>query len=217
MESKTIGSVEFTNYMEELIKNGVDEIVENKKENYTFLIGNYWYNIKCQECSYGYRFYVKLARGINISSMDETVFISPQYSNSEKKKFKGLFDCIEIQYIKHKIFDNEKIARYFKNYIQLIERCTQILRLTENVFIVYIDDIKYSFERSEKYISKDCPVQINLLINRYIDGRSEKIYEKMDYRKNEAIFSVLNAVYYLNQTERDLEIRNDINAILNLK
>lgn len=209
--------IEFTNYMGNLIKKGVVEIVENKKENYTFLIGNYWYNIQRKESGFGYKFYVKLTRGINISLIEETVYVSPEYSSSEKNKCKDLFDCIEIQYIKHKILDNEKIARYFKNYIQLIERCTQILKLTENVFIVYVDGIKYSFERSEKYISKDCPIQTSLLINKYVDGKAERIYEKMDCRKNEAIFSVLNAVYYLNQTERDLEIRDDINVILNLK
>lgn len=207
----------FITLLEELIIGGVSEIIKNGSTNYTFLKDGIWYNIK-YEFDFGY--YIVLRKGDNISGILEIVYITEKLLGTHSpKRNKGnkLFRDIETLYMKHKIFNCDKVVSSFKNYSTLIESCSAIYKATNNIFILYIGETKYSFERNEKYVHTDNSIKTTLVVTKFTNEDSEVIYNKSDYNKAENIFAVLNTIYYLNETSKELDVRKDFCKILNLE
>lgn len=63
----------------------------------------------------------------------------------------------------------------------------------------------------------DNSIKTNLVVTKFTNEDSEVIYNKSDYNKAENIFAVLNTIYYLNETSKELDVRKDFCKILNLE
>ena len=109
----------------------------------------------------------------------------------------------------HLVFKNERLSNALKNYISLISKCTSIEKFTNNVFAIIVNDIKYIFERNDKYNFKNKNV-FPVLEIKYIVNNELKLKKIEEYKKIDSIFSVLNAIYFLNKTEENGLIEYDI-------
>ncbi|MEI6755256.1 MAG: hypothetical protein WCK78_19105 [Paludibacter sp.] len=102
-----------------------------------------------------------------------------------------------------------------RNYISIIEKATHVDKLSNGVFDVEINEVKYIFERNEKY-SFERKIVLPLLEMKYLSNNELRIKTIEDYMKIDSIFAVLNAIYYLNKTENEGISEDEILKLLNI-
>ncbi len=122
---------------------------------------------------------------------------------------------LEKIYIAQKVFSNDKIVKSLRNYISIIEKATHVDKLSNGVFDVEINEVKYIFERNEKY-SFERKIVLPLLEMKYLSNNELRIKTIEDYMKIDSIFAVLNAIYYLNKTENEGISEDEILKLLNI-
>lgn len=119
--------------------------------------------------------------------------INHHYVDDFFKEFEGI-------YLKHKIFNNTPILDALKHYSPLIEKCNYIQRISEDFYITEIENKKYSFQRKYEYDGTN--ICWGLCIQLYEDNKETTVYDEKGIVIVDALFSILNTMYNLNNTSK---------------
>jgi len=208
MNTTQLSVDDFAIKVKEITNLGVAEIIKHNKRSYTFRVSTIWY-----EVSYYNEMgkYLKLLKGESSTTTVDQIYSSIWLPNGSELRKQGdaFFDNLERIYVSHLVFKNERLSNALKNYITLISKCTSIEKLSENVFTIIANDVKYIFERNDKY-SIEYKFVFPTLEIRYIKNSELKTNRIEGFKKIDSIFAVLNAIYFLNKTENNELFENDI-------
>jgi len=213
MNTTKLSVDEFAAEVREITDLGVAEIIKYNERSYTFRVSTIWYEVSyLNEMG----MYLKLLKGESSTTTIDLICSSIWLPNGSELRKQGdsFFDILERIYVSHLVFKNEKLSNALKNYIVLISKCTSIEKLAENVFTIIVNNIKYIFERNDKYYI-ECKYVFPILDIKYIADNELKVKRIEEYKKIESIFSVLNAIYFLNKTEENGLIEDDILSLFN--
>lgn len=199
MKNENLKVEDFISKIKEITDRGVAEIIKTHDRSFSFKVFSKWY-----EVSYinDFGMFLALFQGEGNTNMDDLICRSEWLPNRSALRRKGdlLFEYLDKIYASHLVFDNEKLIKSLRNYISLFSKCSRIEKLSKNIFAVNINDVNYIFERNEKYSLDDQYVSSVLEIKYRINNEC-KVKELNQNRKIDSIFSILNAIYFINKTE----------------
>jgi len=150
MKTDTLSVNDFTSKVKEITRQGVAEIIKFNDRWYKFRVSTFWYDVGYYN-EMGMVF--KLLQGEDSTNTTNLICSSEWMPNGSPLRKQGdiFFDYLEKIYVSHLVFKNNKLSNSLKNYISLIAKCSAIEKLSNNVFVIIIDNVKYVFERNEKY------------------------------------------------------------------
>jgi hypothetical protein len=182
-----------------ITEQGVAEIIKQSPWWYTFRVSTTWYNVNYNN---DFGMFLRCDKGESVTSITTNIFNSePLIGNKSELRKKGdtMFDYLEKIYIAQRVFSNDKIVKSLRNYLSFIEKATHVDKLSNSIFDVEIDGVKYIFERNDKF-SFERNLVLPTLEIKYLSNNKLKIKSVEDYTKIDSIFAVLNAIFYLNKT-----------------
>lgn len=198
-----------------ITEQGVAEIIKQSPWWYTFRVSTIWYKVNYDN---DFGMFLRCDKGESVTSITTNIFTSEPLigSNSQlRKKGDTMFDYLEKIYIAQRVFSNDKIVKALRNYLSFIEKATHIDKLSNSIFEVKIDGVKYIFERNDKYSFERNLVLPSLEI-KYLSNNELKIKSVADYKKIDSFFAVLNAIFYLNKTVDEGIKEEEILELLNI-
>lgn len=182
-----------------ITEQGVAEIIKQSPWWYTFRVSTTWYDVNYNN---DFGMFLRCDKGESVTSITTNIFNSePLIGNKSELRKKGntMFDYLEKIYIAQRVFSNDKIVKSLRNYLSFIEKATHVDKLSNSIFDVEIDGVKYIFERNDKF-SFERNLILPTLEIKYLSNNKLKIKSVEDYTKIDSIFAVLNAIFYLNKT-----------------
>lgn len=193
--------------VKEITSLGVAEIIKHNDENYSFRVSTIWYSL-----SY-YRRYIKLMQGIDSVNTTDLVFGSewiPQRANNNPllQKSNLLFNYFSNLYLSQLVIDSEKLTKSLKKIITIIKTCSSIEKMSNNLFIININNNKRIFERHDKYDIEKQHI-FSILEIKYFNNSGPKTIPVKDVKIIDQIFSVLNTIYFLNKTSESELVEGD--------
>ena len=208
MKTDTLSVNDFTSKVKEITRQGVAEIIKFNDRWYKFRVSTFWYDVGYYN-EMGMVF--KLLQGEDSTNTTNLICSSEWMPNGSPLRKQGdmFFDYLEKIYVSHLVFKNDRLTNSLKNYISLIAKCSALEKLSNNVFVMVIDNIKYVFERNEKY-NIERQFVLPFLEIKYTANNEMKTKKIDEYKKIDSIFSVLNAMYYLNKTEENELVEDEI-------
>lgn len=208
MKDEKLSLSDFISKVKEITNHGIAEISKVSDKNYIFRVSEVWYRISYYN---DFGMVIGLTSGADRNDITNLICHSEIMLNgtSLRKEGDSFMSHFEEIYVSHLVFKNKNILTSLSKYISIIEKCSLINKLSSDVFVIVVDNVKYIFERTCKYsIEKDTVLRI-LEISCFSENglKTKKIY---DYKKIESILSVLNAIYFLNKNAEDDIMEDEI-------
>ena len=215
MRTKEIIELEiFFQKVDDLFKKGCSVIIRENNWYYTFRIYDSWYSIYYNN-DYGMN--INLSKGDSIDAITTHVYSAWCVGNKsqERTKCESFFLKLNKLYVAQNLFNKTFIIDVLKNFIDLLENIESIEKLSENIFIVKVNKICYSFIRKESY-NTIFKRRDTILIVSQVDNNSDGIYEEKNYDKIASIFAMLNVVWELNKCRNNVQIDEKLFSFLRL-
>ena len=206
----------FISNIETLINQGISEITENGR---IFKVNSTWYIVYFDfEDHKGTS--INLECGTDRNNIDTYLYsawtIGGKLSPT-KIKADELSEKLHEIYVLHQLFNKTNIIKSLKKYTDILERCTSFEKLSESTFVLHLNNIKYCFIRKERYNSVCNSVEQYIEVSKYGENHvPQLVYESDNIDSIQALYSILNAVYYINKTETGNNIDYNLICALGL-
>lgn len=201
----------FINNVETLINQGISEITKNGR---IFKVNSTWY-IVYLENNYGMT--INIESGTDRNNIDTYLYSAWNVGthSEERNKTDKLFEKLHEIYVIHQLFNKTNIIKSLKKYADILERCTSFEKLSESTFVLHFNNNKYCFIRKERYNSVCNSVEQYIEVSKYGENHvPQLVYENDNIDSIQSLYSIFNAVYYINKTEQGNSI--DYNLICTL-
>ncbi|EYA39721.1 hypothetical protein [Bacteroides fragilis] len=203
----------FISNIETLINQGISEIT---KGGQMFKVNSTWY-IVYYDNNYGMN--INLESGADRNNIDTYLYSAWNVGahSEERNKTDKLFEKLHEIYVLHQLFNKTNIIKSLKKYADILERCTSFEKLSESTFVLHFNNIKYCFIRKERYNSVCNSVEQYIEVSKYGENHvPQLVYESDNIDSIQSLYSILNAVYYINKTETGNSIDYNLICALGL-
>lgn len=204
----------FISKVETLINQGISEITENGR---IFKVNSTWY-IVYSDFEEHQGMNINLECGTDRNTID--TYLCSAWTIGGKLsppriKANELFEKLHEIYVIHQLFNKTNIIKSLKKYADILERCTSFEKLSESTFVLHFNNNKYCFIRKERYNSVCNSVEQYIEVSKYGENHvPQLVYESDNIDSIQSLYSIFNAVYYINKTEQGNSI--DYNLICTL-
>lgn len=200
----------FISNVETLINQGISEITENGK---IFKVNSTWYHVYDKFEKNGGGMFIHLESGTDRNNID--TYCYSVCTNGLSTEANYLLGKLYDTYIYHQLFNKTNIIKSLKKYADILERCTSFEKLSESTFVLHFNNNKYCFIRKERYNSVCNSVEQYIEVSKYGENHvPQLVYESDNIDSIQSLYSIFNAVYYINKTEQGNSI--DYNLICTL-
>lgn len=198
-EKKTFIDVDtFISNVETLINQGITEIT---KDGQIFKVNSTWY-IVYNDNNYGMN--INLKSGTDRNNIDTYLYSAWAVgaNSEERKKTDKLFEKLHEIYVFHQLFNKTDIIKSLKKYADILEKCVSFEKIAESTFVLHFNNIKYCFIRKERYNSVCNSIEQYIEVNKYENHIPQLVYENDNIDYIQSLYSIFNAVYYINKTKQ---------------
>lgn len=205
----------FFQKVDDLLKKGCSVIIRENNGYYIFRIYDSWYSIYYDN-DYGMN--INLSKGDSIDAITTHVYSAWCVGSKSKARIECDLFFLKLNklYVAQNLFNKTFVIDVLKNFIDLLENVESIEKLSENVFILKIHDMCYSFIRKENY-NTIFKRRDTILVVSQVDNNSDAIYEEKNYDKIASIFSMLNVVWELSKCRNGVQVDEKLFSFLHLK
>ena len=186
---------DFISNIESLIQQRIVEIAEN---GHVFRVCDTWYEIY-YENDYGMN--INLYYGRSRGSINNYQYSAKVVGKGSSDRIKAdtLFEQLKEIYSMHCLCNATDIVKILSKYMELIQKCTAIEKLSEDCFLLYFGLEKYIVIRKEQYNSVKNYVYQKVEITKDANGGHQIVYKGIDYYSIKSLFSILNVIFTVNQ------------------
>lgn len=195
---------EFVSNIENLISKRIVEITE---EGHIFRVNNIWYGIY-YENNYGMN--INLYNGFEENAIDNYQYSAWVVGSGSPDRIKAdnLFKQLKEIYSMHRLCETTSIVRILSQYVTFFQAITEIDKLSENSFVLYCGEIKYSVTKREIYDKHYNYVIQRVEITKFENNSTQTICENNDYYSVKVLYSVLNTLFSINQLSKYGKLEN---------